>query len=132
MITISHNPLVYRMSRREIAQHTCISCGVNIVEIGDYCMLNPDIWDRKLRLQWTDNMCIACIEKRLGRKLRLGDFSNMPMIEGFPMSDVLRDRLFGDCVTLKTGEMVARNSARGRAELKRQASAPKKRDARTR
>jgi hypothetical protein len=85
----------YKFSRREIARHKCIGCGVNVIKIGDYCMLNSDLWKRKLHLKWEDNMCLACIEARIGRKLSLRkhDFNGCPGIEGFPMSDTLADRL---------------------------------------
>ena len=122
MKTISENPLIYHASRRDIARHKCVGCGVNVIKIGDYCMINPDIWERKLHLEWHDNMCIACIEARLGRKLKplfFGDFIGCPAVDGFPRSDVLNDRLFGNMITLKSGEMVARKSQRGKAELKR-------------
>jgi hypothetical protein len=96
MKTISTNPLVYRASRRDIARHTCIDCGVNVIKIGDYCMISPDIWERKFHLEWRDNLCIACIEARLGRKLRpmfKGDFIGFPNVEGYPMSAILTDRI---------------------------------------
>jgi len=58
------------MSRREIDRHVCKDCGVNVIKIGEYCMINPALWKDKLGLGWDDNLCIGCIEKRLGRKLR--------------------------------------------------------------
>jgi hypothetical protein len=82
-------------------------------------MLQPDLWERKLHLKWTDNMCIACVEARIGRKLKVRDFLTFPSVEGFPRSDILDDRIVGDCVVLRSGEMVARNSPRGRAELRK-------------
>jgi hypothetical protein len=122
MTCISRNPLVYRFSRREIARCKCIDCGVNVIKVGDYCMLHPDLWERKLHLKWDDNMCVACIEAHVGRKLSLRDCINFPSVEGFPMSDVLADRLFGHLVILKSGEAVARNSPRGKAELRKRAA----------
>lgn len=104
----------YHFSRREIARHKCLDCGVNVIKIGDYCMLQPDLWQRKLHLKWTDNMCIACVEVRIGRKLNVRDFLTFPSVEGFARSDILDDRIVGDRVVLRSGEMVARNSPRGK------------------
>jgi len=51
-------PTSYRFSRREIARHKCLGCGVNVIKIGHYCMLNSDLWERELHLKSNDNMCI--------------------------------------------------------------------------
>ena len=59
----------YKFSPEEIARHRCLDCGVNVIEIGDYCMVQSEIWRDQFGLGWDDNLCIACIEKRLGRRL---------------------------------------------------------------
>ena len=41
-----------------------------------------------------DNLCLACIEKRLGRPIAIGDVITFPVVEGYPMSDTLHARLF--------------------------------------
>jgi hypothetical protein len=64
-----------------IARYKCRDCGVNVIEAGDYCLLNDDIWKRQLRLRWKDNLCIECIEKRLGRKLKFIDFNPSATVE---------------------------------------------------
>ena len=48
-------------------------------------MLGSKIWDGKLGLGWNDNLCIACIERRLKRKLslRLHDFISFPFVKAF-------------------------------------------------
>jgi hypothetical protein len=86
-------PTRYRFSRREIARHKCLGCGVNVIKIGHYCMLNSDLWERELHLKGNDNMCIDCIEKRIGRKLRGLDFIDLPCVQGYLMSDILVERL---------------------------------------
>src|SRR5262245_26946734 len=48
----------------------CDCCGFEIIEGGEYCMIHPKIWEDKLGLGWNDNLCIGCVEKRLGRKLK--------------------------------------------------------------
>jgi hypothetical protein len=76
----------------------CLDCGVNIFKVGDYCNLHDTIWKDELRLKDTDNMCIKCIEVRLGRKLSFVDFSSVPpnvdrTVKGYKMSDLLIERL---------------------------------------
>jgi hypothetical protein len=56
----------------------CNDCGVCVVGAGEYYMVAPDIWEKRLGLTWRDNLCIGCLEARLGRKLRQGDFISIP------------------------------------------------------
>jgi len=63
----------YKLSPRQIARCRCNDCGVNVIEAGDYCMLRPRIWRDTFGLGITDNLCLACIEKRLGRAITVGD-----------------------------------------------------------
>jgi hypothetical protein len=74
----------YKFSADEIARHVCLDCGVNVIEIGDYVMLSPRTWEGTLGLDWDDNLCIACVEKRLGRQLGWmhGDFCSLPSVKG--------------------------------------------------
>ena len=56
----------------------CNDCGVDIVKAGEYVMLDPQIWKHELGLDWDDNLCIGCVEKRLGRRIKgFGDIINM-------------------------------------------------------
>jgi hypothetical protein len=84
----------YKLSPRQIARCRCNDCGVNVIEAGDYCMLRPRIWRDIFGLGITDNLCLACIEKRLGRAIAIGDVITFPVVEGYPMSDTLHARLF--------------------------------------
>jgi hypothetical protein len=45
----------YKMSREVIERHRCIDCGVNVILVGDYCMLQPELWEDQLGLTWSDN-----------------------------------------------------------------------------
>jgi len=45
----------------------CIDCGINVVAVGDYYMVNADVWQR-LGLSWLDNLCIPCLERRCGHE----------------------------------------------------------------
>jgi hypothetical protein len=83
----------YKFSRKQIARFTCNDCGVNVVKIGDFCMLKPQIWEGVLGLGWNDNLCVRCIEARLGRQLGLFDFGAPASVEGYPVSDTLVSRL---------------------------------------
>ena len=47
----------------------CNDCRVDIVKLGEFYMLNPEIWEGELGLGWDDNLCIGCLEKRLGRQV---------------------------------------------------------------
>jgi hypothetical protein len=56
----------------------CDDCAVNIIDAGEYVMLSPQLWDHELGLGWNDNLCISCVEKRLGRRIKFwGDVINM-------------------------------------------------------
>lgn len=85
----------YKFSRAQMARCVCNDCGVNVIKRGDYCMINPQIWEDQFRLGWSDNLCIACIEARLGRQLTLLDFCCFPSVEGYPASEVLISRFAG-------------------------------------
>jgi hypothetical protein len=63
------------ISAKELARPCCNDCGVNVITSGEYYMLKPAIWEEELGLGWTDNLCIGCVEKRLGRRLK-------PLLEG--------------------------------------------------
>jgi hypothetical protein len=68
---------------------------VNVLVIGEFCMVHPDIWDDQLGLGWDDNLCIGCIEARLGRKLKgpCPDFMSFPSYSWmYPTSERLMDR----------------------------------------
>lgn len=54
-------------------QCACMDCAVDVYEIGEYYLVHSKVWleavpDKKGQL------CIECLEKRLGRKLNGFDF----------------------------------------------------------
>jgi hypothetical protein len=59
----------------------CLDCGVNVIASNDFCWLYFDVWEGELGLGWRDNLCIRCIEQRLGRKLKLADFNPSASVE---------------------------------------------------
>ena len=71
-------PMIDRHRRRMIAAFKCNDCGLNVIRAGEYYMVSPQIWDDWLHLEWNDNLCIGCLESRLGRKLTILDFIVVP------------------------------------------------------
>jgi hypothetical protein len=76
-------------------EYKCNDCGVNVLVTGEFCMVHPDIWEDQLGLGWDDNLCIGCIEARLGRRLKglCPDFMSFPSYPWmYPTSERLMDR----------------------------------------
>jgi hypothetical protein len=57
-------------------------------------MLHDDLWEQ-LHPDKDGNLCIGCVEQRLGRLLNASDFTDLPInnTEQFTRSLRLRDRL---------------------------------------
>jgi hypothetical protein len=92
---VSTKPRRQPLPKAELDRLCCNDCGVNVLKIGEYYMLNPKIWEKELGLGWEDNLCIGCLEKRLGRKVgpMLPDFCSCPSYDWmYPTSDRLMDR----------------------------------------
>ena len=53
----------------------CLDCGVNTDAIDEYYMLNSDLW-AVVNPDITGNLCIGCVESRLGRALTPADFTD--------------------------------------------------------
>jgi hypothetical protein len=51
----------------------CDVCRVNLLEIGEYYMLKDNLWQDQLGLGWNSNLCIGCLESRLGRTINFDD-----------------------------------------------------------
>ena len=80
--------------RKDIAKPICNDCGVNVLKIGEYYMLKDELWEKKLKLGWDDNLCIACLEARLGRKVTIADMAFLPAYSWmYPQSDRLTARI---------------------------------------
>src|SRR5215475_9238569 len=62
----------------------CKDCGANVGAMGEWCMLKNTIWEQvwpgtcqkstRTKMPMKHNLCIGCIEKRLGRRLSRRDF----------------------------------------------------------
>jgi hypothetical protein len=80
--------------RKNMAKPICNDCGVNVLKIGEYYMLKGELWEKRLKLGWDDNLCIGCLEARLGRKVTIGDMAFLPAYRWmYPRSDRLTARI---------------------------------------
>ncbi|MBT1511782.1 hypothetical protein KIP88_14820 [Bradyrhizobium sp. SRL28] len=70
----------------------CNDCGVDVLAIGDWYMARPETW-ADLGLGWDDNLCLACLEQRMGRPLRPGMADIGPASTFFPSQPPLSQRL---------------------------------------
>ena len=57
----------------------CLDCDENTIELGEYYMLKSDVW-AETGVSQRRHLCVPCVEKRLGRRLRSDDFIDVPMI----------------------------------------------------
>jgi hypothetical protein len=77
----------------------CADCGVDVHLIDEYYSVCNDVWNQawigRYRSPIGDGqLCIGCLEARLGRTLASDDFIAVPINDtAVPMSDRLRDRL---------------------------------------
>ena len=58
-------------------KYLCNDCGVDVLETGDWYLAPSEIWEKTLGFGWNDNLCLACLERRLGRPL-IGGFRRYP------------------------------------------------------
>jgi hypothetical protein len=86
----------------------CVDCGVDVHEIGEYFIVHNTVWNSawlgRYRSPIGDGqLCIGCLERRLGRTLMACDFADAPVndVRRFSQrSDRLCNRL-----TTKTGSI---------------------------
>ena len=98
----------------ELGRYQCNDCGVNVVTVGEFYMLHLDIWEDQLGLGWDDNLCIGCLEKRLGRKVSLVDMCSIPNYPWMkPRSIRLMHQLFGNAITKRPPYRVSKRSNLG-------------------
>jgi hypothetical protein len=83
------------LPKRVRDRYVCNDCDVNVLTAGEFYMLKPEIWEGQLGLGWEDNLCIGCLEQRLGRKVGplFVDFAWSPNYRWmYPTSPRLLDR----------------------------------------
>ena len=56
----------------------CLGCGVRNYLIHEYYMIHDHLW-LKVNPQDDGELCIGCVEHRLGRTLHHRDFTNVPV-----------------------------------------------------
>jgi hypothetical protein len=82
----------------------CADCGVGTNRLGEWYMVHDHIWEQAWsgrrkswqHLEGQEVLCIACLEKRLGRTLMASDFTDAPCNDPNPrrrISERLRARL---------------------------------------
>jgi hypothetical protein len=74
-------------------QYRCNDCGVDVLAAGEWYMAGADIWNRQLGLSWSDNLCIGCLEQRLGRRVSFPEVGPASSRRNNPTSARLLDRL---------------------------------------
>jgi hypothetical protein len=77
-----------------VSDWRCLDCGVDTNALDEYYLLHDDLWEQ-LHPDKDGNLCIGCVEQRLGRHLNASDFTDLPInnSELFTRSVRLRDRL---------------------------------------
>lgn len=62
--------------KKPVYRCECDDCGFDVLSGGEFFMLNPEIWDDQLGMEPDDNLCVGCIERRLGRRIDFADIIN--------------------------------------------------------
>ena len=71
----------------------CLDCAVDTHEINEYYMVHDELWLMANPADYGE-LCIGCLESRIGRKLNANDFTNYAVNKGFfEQSDRLKERL---------------------------------------
>jgi hypothetical protein len=58
--------------KAKMPKFICNDCGVDVIQIGDWYMAQPELWKGELGLGWGDNLCISCLRGWMGREFRTG------------------------------------------------------------
>lgn len=78
------------------AKWKCLDCKEDTGKMREHYFVKTEVWT-SAHHSIRGMLCIGCLEKRLGRQLEPGDFTdahvNNPKL--YPMSDRLRNRLGG-------------------------------------
>jgi hypothetical protein len=52
----------------------CIDCGIDTIAIGEFYAVCDTVWARSGLGENDGMLCVGCLERRIGRKLRRADF----------------------------------------------------------
>lgn len=78
MSLLRDNPNLSNAEKAQLLEEAkCLDCGVVTIDIGEYYMVHDIIWDAANPMHH-GMLCIGCLENRLGRPLRRGDFTDAP------------------------------------------------------
>jgi hypothetical protein len=72
----------------------CLGCRVDTHAIGDYYMLRNEVWV-EANPNVAGQLCVSCVERRLGRPLTPTDFTAAPINDPDRHSGPLRARILG-------------------------------------
>jgi hypothetical protein len=84
-----------------MTDYRCNDCGVDVLASGDWYMADPKLWKR-LGLGWKDNLCIACLEQRLGRAVKF-PADVVPVVGTIGTRSVAPERLSDRLIALFAG-----------------------------
>jgi hypothetical protein len=75
----------------------CIDCGINTTTIGEYYVVNDEVWTAAVcKPNQRGMLCIGCLEARLRRRLLPSDFVACPANFSNGKSPRLLSRLWGE------------------------------------
>lgn len=79
-----------------VSDWRCLDCGIDTDALCEYYMIHDEIWEQ-IHPNNDGNLCIACVERRLGRELVSTDFTDLPINTNPQLlrSPRLADRLSG-------------------------------------
>ena len=63
------------MAKKSRRRFLCVDCRMDTGKIGEYYFIHTPLWLSVVGSK-TGMLCVGCLEKRLGRKLRRNDFTN--------------------------------------------------------
>ena len=61
---------------RLVVDWCCRDCGVNTYDLGEYYMVNNDLWAQLAPQKLAGLLCVGCLENRIGRELVAADFTD--------------------------------------------------------
>lgn len=74
-------------------RHACHDCGHDTDALGEYYMIDDDLWCDAIAGDWAHMLCVGCVEHRLGRRLAADDFTHAPVNGEYGKSLRLKQRL---------------------------------------
>ena len=80
-----------RRARIKMNKEKCKDCKEEVIR--EYYMVWDEIWENAGMKCDGGQLCIGCLEKRIGRELVPDDFLEAPINDGYRSSDRLLDRL---------------------------------------